>query len=70
MATNTKCTLIDYAIYRGDTFIFVGTCKECAEFMGVKESSVRGLTTHKYLKQIKIYNQSLIAIKLEREVNE
>ena len=29
-----------YAIYKGDTFLFEGTAKECAEYFGVKEKTV------------------------------
>ncbi len=33
--------LQEYAVYKGDIFICIGTAKECAEYMDIKEESFR-----------------------------
>ncbi|MHC5375615.1 hypothetical protein ACYSNU_17750 [Enterococcus sp. LJL120] len=37
--------MIEYAIYKGDTFMFIAPLAECAKRLGVKEDSVRFLAT-------------------------
>ena len=56
-----------YALYRGDEFITVGTIEEIAEYLGVKEASVRFWTMPSYIARIKQYHNSLRAIKIEEE---
>lgn len=34
-----------YAIYKGDNFIFEGTAKECANYLGVKEKTIHFYNT-------------------------
>ena len=34
-----------YAIYQGDTFIFVGNATECAEFLGISRQSIKFMAT-------------------------
>jgi hypothetical protein len=72
MATHTERTqqLNDYAIYRGDEFIALGTIKELADFMGVKEASIRFWSYPSYLNRIKQYHNSLRVIKIEGSENE
>ena len=36
--------MIEYAIYKGDTFLFIGTAEECATRMNVKPAFVKCLT--------------------------
>ena len=59
--------LNNYALYRGDEFITVGTVKELAEFMGVKEASIRFWSYPSYLNRIKSYEHSIRVIKIEEE---
>lgn len=55
-----------YAIYKGDEFIFMGTAKECGEYLGVKPESIRFRTTPAYQRRVKnIYEQRTIVIKVE-----
>lgn len=42
----------EYAIYRGDSLIFIGTIKECAEHMGVEPKTVRFYTTPAYQRRV------------------
>lgn len=35
----------DYAVYKGDTFLFLGTTEECAEYFNVKIESIKFLLT-------------------------
>lgn len=54
-----------YAIYKGDTFIVQGTKKECAEYLGVKETTIKFMTTPTYKKRlVKEDNNRLLAIKV------
>lgn len=36
----------DYAIYRGDEFITLGSAEFCAKQLGVKPETIRWLTSH------------------------
>lgn len=36
---------VEYAIYKGDDFIMIGTADECAERLGIKADSVKWLST-------------------------
>ena len=56
--------LNQYALYKGDDFLFQGTAKECAEFLGVKRHTVYWMTTPSYHKRVKDGNR-LIAIKID-----
>lgn len=44
--------LKEYAIYRDEDLIYIGTAKECAEFLGIKERSFRYLTTPRYKRRL------------------
>lgn len=54
-----------YALYRGDEFLTIGTQKEIAEELGVKESSVRFYGSPSYRKRTD--DRGLILIELEDE---
>ena len=56
-----------YALYRGDKFLFLGTRKEVAEYMGIRHKSVTFYGTPTYLKRIKNYNKCYIVVKIEEE---
>ena len=59
--------LNEYALYRGDEFIAVGTIEEIATFMNLAKSTIRVLRTEKYLRNIKNYDKCYRLIKLEEE---
>lgn len=41
-----------YAVYKGDDFICLGTVKECAKELGVKEDTIRFYMTPVYKKRM------------------
>lgn len=57
----------EYALYKGDTFIDLGTKKYLAEKMGVKISTIHFMTTPAYKKRIKDedYSNAYICIRIE-----
>lgn len=55
-----------YAIYRGDTFIVIGDVKECADYLGVTESTIRWYTSPAAKKR-NVNNNTLIGIKVDDE---
>lgn len=59
----------DYAVYKGDEFICLGTAKECAAYLGVKPESIQYLTTPTYKKRLekRWTRDPLIAFKIEDE---
>ena len=54
-----------YALYKGDTFINLGTVKELAKFMNVNESTIRFYITKVYKERRKDSNNSIIVIKVK-----
>lgn len=42
----------EYALYKGDDFLFTGTLEECAAFKGVKTETIRYWTTPAYQRRI------------------
>ena len=55
-----------FAIYKGDKFLFVGTKKECATFLNVKEKTIQFYTTKTYRNRGKgEYGNRLIVIRVE-----
>ncbi len=58
----------EYAIYKGDKFLFLGNKKECAKYLKVKEKTISFYTTPTYKKRINNdYNNRIIAIKVEED---
>lgn len=58
----------EYAIYKGDTFLFIGSAFECAKRMGVKPDFIKWLTTptgKKRFESRKDKSKALTAVKLE-----
>ena len=53
-----SCSLTDmafakeYAVYKGEKFICIGTAKECAEHMGVLEATIKFYLTPTYQRKI------------------
>lgn len=55
-----------YAIYKGDTFLFVGSKKECANYLEVKEDTISYYMTPAYKKRCKDeYINRILVIKVE-----
>jgi hypothetical protein len=44
--------LNEYAVYKGETLICIGTIKECAKHMGVLPETVKFYTTPSYQKRL------------------
>lgn len=42
---------MEYALYKGDALIIIGTIKEIAEYLEIKEDSVRFYNTPTYKKR-------------------
>ena len=59
--------MTNYAIYRGDEFVFMGTADECAEEFSVKPQTIKWMTTptaKRRYEQYKNYN-GITAVKVE-----
>jgi hypothetical protein len=58
----------EYAVYRGDNFLCVGTIKECAKYLGVEPDTVRFYASSRYLQRVnsrKNARNYTIVIKIE-----
>ena len=53
-----------YALYRGDTFIDVGTARELAARHNVKENTIRYMATAQY-KRLHNYDRTVFAYRIE-----
>lgn len=63
--------LKEYAVYRGEDLLCIGTAPECAEFMGwSKASNTHFYASASYRKRVKEDGNAVIAIKLEDEEDE
>lgn len=57
---------MEYAVYKGDELLGIGTAKELAERLKVKVETIKFYSTTSYQKRIKKENHNrLISIKLE-----
>lgn len=54
----------EYALYKGDEFIDLGTVAELAKRNGLSESTIRFYSRPAYLKRIKKKDKCLIVIKI------
>lgn len=55
--------LKEYALYKGDRFIRIGTAKECAASAGVKENTLRWYATEAgYKRQMEQYGEDTIVV--------
>lgn len=62
--------MTEFAIYKGDTFMFIGTAEYCAKIMGVKPEFIKWLTTptaKKRFENRKDKSKALTAVRLEDE---
>lgn len=57
--------MTDYAIYKGDDILFVGTIKECAEYLGIEEKLAKHYTYASYQKRIPKDSKKIILVKVE-----
>lgn len=55
----------EYALYKGDTFVVMGTIKEIAEKMGVSQHTIRFYHTPSYKK--KNWKNGFILINVDEE---
>ena len=61
----------EYAIYKGDKFLYMGTVKECAKHFNVEERTIYFYSTKAHKKRVSgtrkngKYRNSLIAIVVE-----
>ncbi|MEK5390190.1 hypothetical protein NSQ59_07370 [Margalitia sp. FSL K6-0131] len=56
-----------YAVYKGDTFICLGTMKECADYLGVREDTVKFYRSNAYKRRGSKHKEPnhLIVIRIE-----
>ena len=61
--------MTNYAIYRGDEFVFMGTADECAEEFNVKSQYIKWLTTATAKKRYEKYKHysGITAVKVEED---
>lgn len=52
-------------IYQGDKFITVGTLKECAAHLGVKENTIQFMLSPTYTKRRKQDGNGLVVFRVE-----
>ena len=57
----------EYALYKGDTFITIGTARELAEYLGVSERTVHFYSTPTYMKRNKENHYIVIRIDYDEE---
>lgn len=57
----------EYALYKGDKFIEIGTAKELAEYLGVSERTVHFYSTPTYMKRNKENHYIVIKIDYDEE---
>ena len=55
----------EYAVYKGEEFITIGTADECAKELGVKSETIRWLSTP--TAQKRQGENSLVVVKMENE---
>ena len=61
----------DYALYKGDTFLYIGTLSEIAQYLGVKYETVRFMNSSVYKKRAKDnLNNRKVLIKIEDDEDE
>ena len=58
---NTK----EYAVYKGDELLVIGTRQECADALSVKPSTITFYSSNAHRKRGNDSNDRIIAIKLE-----
>ena len=66
-----RVNLSEYAVYKGEELVYIGTAKECAEHLGVLESSFRYYMSTAYERKMakckSSYGKRRVIIKLDEE---
>jgi hypothetical protein len=60
----------EYAVYKGDDLLCMGTAKDCSEYLGVQEKTVRFYLTPSYKNRVarrKKARNFITVIKLDEE---
>lgn len=64
----SKRKIVEYAIYKGDKFIDIGTAKELAEKCNVKPETIEFYASPSYLKRLEKvkdkYNKGFVCVRL------
>lgn len=55
----------EYAIYKGDDFLFTGTLSECSKFLGVKQETIYFYTMPVYKRRCRNSKNRIEIIVLE-----
>jgi hypothetical protein len=63
---NTIDNTISYAIYRGDNFVYVGTSRECADFLKVDVKTLRHYASPAYKRRVEKRKKSKAAVEVFR----
>ena len=63
----TRSKKKQYALYKGDTYLYGGTIEELAKWLGVNERTIRFYTTPTYLKRFKNNENRYLVIKVDDE---
>lgn len=56
---------VDYALYKGDEFLIVGSVEELARYLNVKTQTIKFFSYPSYLKRFEKDNNRIIVIKIE-----
>jgi hypothetical protein len=57
---------MEYACYKGDVFVCMGTAKECADYLGIKEKTFRWYLNPAYHKRLEKRKYSIAPLLVER----
>ncbi len=60
--------IYDYAIYKGDEFIFVGTIEECREFTGMGKNQIKVICSRSHIERVNaiVNGKALVGVRLPR----
>lgn len=53
---------VEYAVYKGDTLLVLGKAEQCADFLGVKPTSIQWYSTPTWKKRSEKFNQDNVLI--------
>lgn len=57
----------EYALYKGDEFVAIGTAKQLAERMNVQIGTIKFWSSPTYHRRIIKHNVAIVVIKMEEE---
>ena len=61
---------VDYALYKGDKFINLGTLEELAKYLGVKKKTIQFYASNVWKNRSKDRDNPYIAFKIEDDYEE